>query len=54
MGVLPASAQRDLDIMGLLGQLSQCDDEAQYVRKVVLHNLTFFDEKFGGWSGLVR
>ena len=54
MGVLPATAQRDLEIMGLLGQLALCQDNDQNVRKVISHDLTFFDDKFGGWSGLVR
>ena len=54
MGVLPATAQRDLEIMGLLGQLSITDDDNQNVRQVVKHNLAFFDDKFGGWSGVVR
>ena len=54
MGVLPATAQRDLEILGLLGQLALCDQDDQNVRKIVQHNLTFFDDKFGGWSGLVR
>ena len=45
IGVLPAEAQRDLEILGLLGQL---------VKSVISYNLAFFDEKFGGWSGLVR
>ena len=54
MGILPATAQRDLEIMGLMGQLALCQDDDQNVRKIVGHNLTFFDDKFGGWSGLVR
>ena len=54
MGVLPATAQRDIEILGLLGQLALCDQDEQNVRIIVQHNLSFFDEKFGGWSGLVR
>ena len=54
IGVLPATAQRDLEILGLLGQLAMCDDSNQYVRKIMAHNLAFFDDKFAGWSGLVR
>ena len=54
MGVLPASAQRDLEILGLLGQLAICGQDDQNVTNIVKHNLAFFDEKFGGWSGLVR
>ena len=54
MGVLPATAQRDIDVMGLLGQLAMCDDEKQNVRFVIQHNLSFYDGNFGGWSGLAR
>ena len=54
VGVLPAEAQRDLDILGLLGQLALSDSDDQNILKVINHNLVFFDEKFGGWSGLVR
>ena len=54
MGILPATAQRDLEILGLLGQLSMCDQGNQNVRDVILHNLAFFDDKFAGWSGVVR
>jgi hypothetical protein len=54
MGILPATAQRDLEIMGLLGQLALCDQGDQNVRNIINHNLAFFDDKFGGWSGLVR
>ena len=54
MGVLPVSAQRDIDALGLLGQLSVCDEEEQNVKKIVNYNLAFFSDKFGGWSGLVR
>ena len=54
IGVLPATAQRDLEIMGLLGQLALCDQDDQNVKNIVMHNLSFFDEKFAGWSGLVR
>ena len=54
MGVLPATAQRDLEILGLLGQLAMCDGDDQNVRKVLIHNLAFFDDKFAGWSGLVK
>ena len=28
--------------------------EDQNVKQIVIHNLTFYDEKFGGWSGLAR
>ena len=54
IGVLPASAQRDVDILGLLGQLALCDQETQKVRAVIEHTLTFYGINFPGWSGLVR
>ena len=54
IGVLPAIAQRDLEIMGLLGQLALCDQGDQNVRDIIVNNLAFFNEKFAGWSGLVR
>jgi hypothetical protein len=34
VGVLPATAQRDIEILGLLGQLAVCDGEAQDVKKI--------------------
>ena len=54
IGILPATAQRDLEIMGLLGQLALCDRGDQNVRDIIVNNLAFFNEKFAGWSGLVR
>ena len=54
IGVLPASAQRDIEILGLLGQLAMCDQEAQNIRAVIEHNLAFYGFNFNGWSGLVR
>ena len=54
LGVLPATAQRYVEILGLLGQLALCDEEKQNIRLIVQHNLAFFDDKFGGCSGLVR
>ena len=54
IGILPATAQRDLEILGLLGQLALCDGDDQNIRNVIIHDLAFFDENFAGWSGLVR
>ena len=54
MGILPATAQRDLEILGLLGQLSMCDQGNQNVRDVILHNLAFFVGHFAVWSGVAR
>ena len=53
-GLLPAEAQRDLDIMGLLGQLAICPQDLQNVTDIIHHNLEFYTSEFGGWSGLVR
>ena len=49
IGVLPATAQHDLEI---LGQLAMCDGDIQNVRNVIIHNLSFFDEKFVGQDKL--
>ena len=54
IGVLPAEAQRDLEIIGLLGQLAMCDEEAQNIRAVMEHSLSFYGINFSGWSGLAR
>ena len=54
IGVLPAEAQRDLEILGLLGQLAMCDEEAQNIRAVMEHSLSFYGINFSGWSGLAR
>jgi hypothetical protein len=52
--LFPAEAQRDLDILGLLGQLAVCPNDLQNVTDIIHHNLVFYDSQFGGWSGLVR
>ena len=54
MGLLPASAHRDIDILALFGQLAVCDDELQSVKTVIENSLTFYGITFNGWSGLVR
>ena len=54
IGVMPATAQRDIEILGLLGQLAMCDGESQNIRLVINHTLTFYGENFSGWSSLVR
>ena len=53
IGVMPATAQRDIEILGLLGQLAMCDGESQNIRLVINHTLTFYGENFCGWSSLV-
>ena len=54
ISVLPAEAQWDVEILGLLGQLAMCDQEAQNIRAIIEHTLTFYGVNFSGWSGLVR
>ena len=54
MGVLPAAAQRDVEILGLLGQLAMCDKDTQNISNIIKHTLTFYGVNFPGWSGLVR
>ena len=53
-GILPAEAQRDLDILGLLGQIAVCPSDLQKVTDIISNNLAFYGTDFGGWSGLVR
>ena len=53
-GVLPAEAQRDIEVLGLLGQLAVCPDDLQTVRTVIEHDLAFYTEGFHGWSALAR
>ena len=54
MGILPESAQCDIEILGLLGQLAVCDGDAQNIRDVIENALTFHGINFTGWSTLVR
>ena len=54
MGVLPAVAERDIEILGLLGQLAQCPRDLQAVSDIIEDCLIKFDINFPGWSGLVR
>ena len=53
-GVLPLEAQRDLEILGLLGQISVCPSDQQVVKDVVKHNLMFYGKTFKGWGTLAR
>jgi hypothetical protein len=32
---MPAAAQRDVEILGLLGQLAMCDQDAQNIQAVI-------------------
>ena len=54
MGQLPAVAERDLEILGLLGQLAQCPRDLQAVSDIVEDCLTKYDIQFTGWSGMAR
>ena len=54
IGVMPASAQRDVEILGLLCQLALCDGESQNIRLVIINTLTFYGVNFTGWSSIVR
>ena len=54
LGVLPFEAQRDIEILGLFGQISACPSDQQNVKNIILHNLTFYGNNLKGWSTLVR
>ena len=54
MGQLPAVAERDIEILGLLGQVSQCPRDLQAVTDIVEDSLEKYDLEFCGWSGLAR
>ena len=40
--------------MGLLGQIAVCPSDLQNVSDIIHHNLLFYGDDFGGWSGLAR
>ena len=52
IGTLPAEAMRDLDILGLLGQVAMCSEDQQYVSDIIRNNLEDYDESYAGWSSL--
>ena len=54
IGILPAIAERDIEILGLLGQLAQCPRDIQSVSDIIEDGLIRFDIDFEGWSGIVR
>ena len=54
MAVLPAAAERDIQILRLLGQLAICDRDQQPVSTSLENNLGEEDINFVGWSGLAR
>jgi hypothetical protein len=54
IGVFPAEAQRDLEILGLMGQLAVCPTELQNIKQIIEHNLTFYTDGFHGWSSMMR
>ena len=53
IGQLPAIAERDIEILGLLGQIAQCPRDLS-VAEIVEDGLIKFDINFEGWSGLAR
>ena len=53
-GVFPAEVQRDIEILGLMGQLAVCPDELQNILKIIEHNLSFYCDGFRGWRALAR
>ena len=53
-GVLPAVAERDIQIMRMVGQLAICSRDVQNVSDIVEGNLSKYDVKFPGWSGVAR
>ena len=54
MGAVPAVAERDVQILQLVGQLAICDRSIQAVSDIVEDNLGGEDINFSGWSGLAR
>ena len=44
IGVLPATAQRDIEILGLLGQLAMCDQDTQKVKAISPTRAVLFGE----------
>ena len=54
MGILPAVAMRDIEILRLVGQLAICDRNLQNVSEIIEKNLVNEDIAFPGWSGLAK
>ena len=54
IGIPPAEAVRDLEILALMGQVAMCCTELQDVTSIIKNNLQDYDDTFPGWSGLVR
>ena len=52
MAALPLAAERDIQILRLLGQLAICDRDLQSVSDILENNLGEEDIHFAGWSGL--
>ena len=53
-GTLPAVAERDIQILQLVGQLAICDRDIQAVSDILESNLGAECLDFAGWSGLAR
>ena len=47
-GLFPAEVQKDLDLMGLLGQLAICSKDLQNGTDIIHHSLVFYCSKFCG------
>ena len=54
MGIVPAVAMRDVQILQLVGQLAMCDRELQNVSDIIQDNLASQNIDFPGWSGIAR
>ena len=54
IGLLPATAERGIEVFGLLGQIAGCSRDLQAVSDIIEDGLVRFDISFPGWSGIVR
>ena len=54
MAALPSVAERDIQILQLVGQLAICDRDIQAVSDILQSNLAAEGLDFAGWSGLAR
>ena len=48
ISIFPAKVQRDLDIVGLFGQLAMCPDDLQKIMYIIEGNLTCYSLDFRG------
>ena len=54
MGQLPIAAERDIEVLALLGQHAACPSDLQNITEIVKRNLTIYDIDFPGFSGVAR